>query len=234
MIMRNSVKILAITALTLMATSCYFRVPKNGGNKSIFGLTRGDGNVIDKEYVVEPFDKIHNEAALDIRFAQDSSTMVRIHADSNIVELLDVSVEDGTLTIKTEANNLIFEGESYIYVACPSIKEVHGSGSGDFDMQDFRLDSLALAFSGSGDIFLKDGSVNWLSISTSGSGDIKMDGINGKDVKCETAGSGDISISGEVKNLKARTAGSGDIDIRKLKYESKDVSTSGSGDVFTE
>jgi DNA-binding transcriptional regulator YhcF (GntR family) len=185
-IMKHSFKILAITAFALIASSCYFKVPKNGGDKSIFGFTRGDGNVIDKEYVVEPFDKIHNEAALDIRFAQDSSTMVRIHADSNIVELLDVSVEDGTLTIKTEANNLIFEGESYIYVACPSIKEVHGSGSGDFDMQDFRLDTLALSFSGSGDIFLKDGSVNWLSISTSGSGDIKMDGINGKDVKCET------------------------------------------------
>lgn len=127
--MKYSFKILAITVLALMATSCYFKVPKNG-EKSIFRFTRGDGNVIDKEYVVEPFDKIHNEAALDIRFAQDSSTMVRIHADSNIVDLLDVSVEDGTLTIKTEANNLIFEGESYIYVACPSIKKCSRAAAG--------------------------------------------------------------------------------------------------------
>jgi hypothetical protein len=57
--MKYSFKILAITVLALMATSCYFKVPKNG-EKSIFRFTRGDGNVIDKEYVVEPFDKIHN------------------------------------------------------------------------------------------------------------------------------------------------------------------------------
>lgn len=232
--MKYSFKTLAIAAFALMATACYFRAPKNGGDKSIFGLNRGDGNVIDKEYVVEPFDKIRNMTALDIRFSQDSSTVVKIHADSNIVELLDVYAEDGTLTIKTEANNLILEGNKYIYVACPSIKEVHASGSGDFDMQDFRLDSLALAFAGSGDIFIKDGSVNWLSIGTSGSGDIKIDGIKGKNLKCKASGSGDITISGEVKHLKARTTGSGDIDIRKLKYESKDVSTSGSGDIFTE
>jgi hypothetical protein len=252
--MKYSFKIFAIIALALLATSCYFRVPKNGDEK-LFGAVRGDGNVIDKEYTVEPFDKIENQTGLNVIYVQDSSTMVRIHADSNIVALLDVSVEDSTLTVRKNEKNLILEGEKYIYIACPSVRSISGRGSGNFNTENFNLKSLKIDFSGSGNISMKNGSLDGLEISTSGSGDVQIEnitstsdifigtagsgniniqGIDGQDLECGSAGSGDISVSGKVKNIKAGTAGSGNIDIRNLKYESKDVSAKGSGEVITE
>jgi hypothetical protein len=52
--MKYSFKILAIIALALLTTSCYFRVSKNGEAK-LFDAIKGDGNVIDKEYTVRAF-----------------------------------------------------------------------------------------------------------------------------------------------------------------------------------
>jgi hypothetical protein len=252
--MKYSFKILAIIALALLATSCYFRVSKNAEAKLLDAI-RGDGNVIDKEYTVKPFNKIENQTGLNVIYVQDSSTTVRIHADSNIVALLDVSVEDSTLTVRKDETNLILEGDKYIYIACPSVRSVIGRGSGNFNTENFKLESLKINLSGSGNIFMKNGSLDGLEVSTSGSGDVEMEnitctsdifigtagsgninikGINGQDIVCGSAGSGDISVSGVVKNIKAGTAGSGNIDIRNLKYESKDVSAKGSGEVITE
>jgi hypothetical protein len=95
---------------------------------------------------------------------QDSSTIIRIHADSNIVALLDVSVEDSTLTVRKDEKNLILEGDKYIYIACPSVRSVIGRGSGNFNTENFKLESLKINLSGSGNIFMKNGSLDGLEV----------------------------------------------------------------------
>ena len=133
-------------------------------------------NYVTKEYKLTDFNKISLAGSGNVYFTQRPGTpTVSVVTSDNIAELLEVYVENNTLTIKFK------KGYS-----------INNRGKLDFTIHAENLTSMGIA--GSGDFKLMNGlTTDNLKLSVAGSGNMDCNNIHCQgDVKVSIAGSGDI------------------------------------------
>lgn len=193
----------AVIALLFIASSCDFL----GGQR-----IAGDGHITTQTKNIGSFSNVDVSGSVKVHVRQDASNSVKIEADQNLMEYIDVYTEGDKLVIKTKNGyNLRPSRDIIAYVSAPAFKDIDVSGACDVIGEN--------AITGN----------NALSMHTSGSGDIQME-VDLPKVSTEVSGNGTISLKGKATDFSASVSGSGDIKCFDLVTENTSLDLSGSSD----
>lgn len=247
-------KLLASLAAALLASSvqgCASSDQSTWGNGK---RVTGSSTYVTKNIRTGDFDKISLTGSCDIDFTQrEGKPQVEIHTSDNLVDLVDVHVDDGTLKIGFKKGYQVSYKVMEVRVSAPRLEGISINGSGDVTLLGgLKTEQLQLSVMGSGNISAKDIACKGdfgLSISGSGdavcsriscsgfrcsiagSGDVSVSNLDATDVNASVSGSGDIVLSGRAETAHYKVAGSGDLKASDLKARRVEASVSGSGDI---
>lgn len=210
---------------------------------------KGDKNIVKKEFAISDYDKIKLSGSNTIVYQQKpGAPYLEVEIDQNLVELLDVSINDKELKIRTKDGVSMNPSKFIVYTNSKELAAVKVSGSGKFiaegkvqgkdfninvsgsgkcELKNLEVQDLEASISGSGKIIL-GGKGAASDFSISGSGSIDAKGIAVGDVDTNISGSGSMIVSPQNK-LKARISGSG--SIKYAGNPQVDIKVSGSGSV---
>jgi hypothetical protein len=172
---------------------------------------KGNGVVKTETRSVSDFDRVSVSGNIDIYVSNDSSNSVRVEADENLMDFIEVGVNGGKLQIRPqEGYNLKGSRDIRVYVSAPVFKEFRASGSCNIYSQN------------------KISSPGTIDISLSGASDVKME-LNAPGVNANLSGAGSIQLKGQTKDLSVDGAGSVSVECMDLMAENVDVEISGAG-----
>jgi hypothetical protein len=214
-----------------------------------FSQTKGSGNVITDDRNVGDFTSIKLTCSADLYISQGSKS-VTVKADDNIIEMVETTVENGTLVIGVKGRGFRSISVLEVYITTPDLDKLKNSGSGDIVFSDtFAASDLFIGINGSGDLHAKfdvrnlelqvsgsgdtelTGVRGVFKVSNSGSGDLDAEGLKLEECYIKNSGSGDLELVGKTNNLTATINGSGDFDGYNLTAVNATISNSGSSDV---
>jgi DUF4097 and DUF4098 domain-containing protein YvlB len=164
----------------------------------------------------------------------DGEVRVEVYGPDNIVDLLDVYTENGSLNVRFKRNTQVSNtGKLEVRVFAPSLDKMEITGSGDITIASgIKTDKdLHLSITGSGDISGSDIRCAQLLLSVTGSGDIELNRVTAENTQVRVTGSGDINLSGTTQSADYTVSGSGDIDAVQLEANNVSASVTGSGDI---
>lgn len=194
----------------------------------------GSGKVIREKRDVGSFHGVKPMLQANLYVTQDGTNTLEIEAYENLFEIIETSVSNGILNIKTTRRidtsfpNGFLKKPINIYVSMDKITELAMAGSGKLiGRTEIKSDTLRLVNSGSGKIDLNVKATQ-LSTTLSGSGAINLKGTaTGHDLKL--SGSGRISAYNlTTEKTTALISGSGSANVNASKELSSKVSGSGS------
>src|SRR6478752_6359469 len=170
----NKFAVSLILISIVLFSSCRFL----GGKK-----VKGNGNVVTQERSVGGFKVVRSAGSFDVFIASGSTQSVKVEAEDNLQEYIDVVVEGDELTIKAkEGFRLSPKRDLKIFVTSPTLDDVKVSGSGNITSE--------------GTITVS----NPMKLEINGSGDIKVN-VDAPEVEAQISGSGDMQLEGNVKTF---------------------------------
>jgi putative autotransporter adhesin-like protein len=178
----------------------------------VFGKrVSGNGTVITQDRTVGQFKNVDVRGSIDVIVKQDSVSTVKIQADQNLMEYIEV-IDDGNVLIVRERRGFRLRPtkDIKVFVTAPLFKEIRVSGAGDIT---------------------SDGKINsqeGLTMSVSGAGDVTMD-VNAPNVQASLSGSGTINLKGQSKDFEADISGAGDANCFDMLAENTSIEISGAG-----
>lgn len=208
---RNMKKLVLLSFLGLLIfCSCNYMDGKR---------VKGNGNVVTRDRsTTGKFHSVDASGALSIYVKQDSGQqVVRVEADENLQELIEIHEENGTLYVSPRDNfNLDPSNNAIkIFVTAPQFRSLEVTGASNIYSENRLTSSETL------DIHLTGAS--------EGSLEIKAPRIN-----ADLTGASHISLSGETKDLDIEGAGASEVKCFELKTENTrlDISGACSAQVF--
>lgn len=188
---------------SILLSSCHFI-----GGKRI----RGNGKITTQSRPATGFTGVDVSGGIDVYVKQDSVASVKIEADENLLEYVQVTVDDGTLEIREERGfNLRSTNGIKVYVSGPLFKHFEASGACDIYSEN------------------KISSNSEIGLNATGASSIKME-LNAPVVNADLSGASRINLRGETKNFKADGSGASDIKCFDLLTEEAHVEVSGASD----
>lgn len=183
-------------------TSCFF-----SGKR-----VKGNGNIQSQERTVSSFNKVEVHGSIDVIVIQGDLKPVRIEADENLIEYIEIIQKGNELTIKNRDDyNLQSSKDIKVYVTSPVFRSIDVSGACDIIGQT-KIDSK------------ED-----LQLSVSGAGEINME-VDVPEIKTNISGSGTVTLKGETREFNLGLSGAGNAHCYNLLSENTKVDISGAGD----
>jgi hypothetical protein len=207
--MKNrSIIIITLIGVLLFSMACTITLPDNISLRQV----RGSGNVIEETRKVSGFDTVILKGIGNIYIEQGTSEGLRIEAEDNLIELMEIEVVGDQLEIGFEnVINLRPTKPINFYVTMIEVESIQLLGSGNINAGPITTDEIRLVLAGSGNITAEDL-------------DVEL-------VRADLPGSGDITLGGSAMRQEIRLLGSGDYEGRDLASEEADISIAGSGNV---
>src|SRR5829696_4315173 len=228
----------AFTAVILLSSCHLF-----GGKK-----VNGNGKIVTQERSVAGFNSIDVSGSVSVHLRQDSMPSVKVEADENLMEYMDIHVDGSTLVIKTKKGfRLDPSKEIIVYATAASFTDIEASGACDITSDNLisgnqelniqssgsttinlqvTLPKLTTAISGSGDVNLK-GVAKEFSGSISGSGSINGFDLITDNTELDLSGSADAKVTANQK-LNVEVSGSGDVEYKGNANVNQKISGAGS------
>jgi hypothetical protein len=196
-----------------------------------FKKITGNGDLITNNRTVENFDKLTVSGSFDVELMKGTEGAITIKAESNLMEYIETTVENGVLKISFKNGiNIRNHKNIQITVAFHEIDGVKLSGSGEVICNDtIEGTNLDVGLSGSGNLKMNVAVTNLSSI-ISGSGNINLSG-NTDNFSCSISGSGNTNAADLKTNIvTAKISGSGNVKV----YAENEIQakTSGSGNII--
>lgn len=242
--MRFALSILLVGAFALPRAGAATVTVEDGSGP----MTVGSGTIVDVTRNVAGYSRLVLAGPVDVQLKRTGNEKVTVHADDNIVPLIETRVEDGKLYVDTKKNaSFRTHAKLYVVVEFKQIDSVLLSGSGDVSadsvkagifqgsihgsgnlkIDQLEADTVALSIAGSGN-FGARGKAAKVGVVIDGSGDVNAEDLVAQTAAVSIAGSGDAHVNA-TESLKVRIAGSGDVRYRGSPRVDKQVA--GSGDV---
>ena len=200
--MRITYSILALT-IVLFSSCGYF------GGERIYG----DGKLVTQQISSGSFNSVDVSGGIQVHVRQDATNSVKVEADQNLLEFIDVYTEGNTVVVKERRGyNLQPSRDIVVYVSAPAFKDIDVSGACDII----------------GDNVISG--TEELSMHVSGSGDIIMQVALAK-VHADISGAGSIQLKGQATDFTAEVSGSGDVKCFDLVTDNTQLDLSGSSEV---
>lgn len=138
---------------------------------------RGNGNIVTVQRTVGAFNSIEAGGAVQVRIKQEATNGVRVEADENLLDYLEVYTEGNTLVIETkDGYNLNPTRDVVVYASAPRFQALDISGASQVQSEGtISGDELELGASGASEIRL-DVAVSKLQANLSGSSTLQLKG----------------------------------------------------------
>lgn len=173
----------------------------------------GDGHVVTQQRNTDGFNSVDVSGGIKVHIRQEGTSSVKVEADQNLMEYIDVYNDGSTLVIKErEGYNLNPSKDIVVYVAAPVFRNIEVSG--------------ACAIIGDNTI----SGTEELSMHVSGAGDIVMQ-VAVPEVRAEISGSGSITLKGQAADFSAHVSGAGDVKCFDLITDHTKLDLSGASEV---
>lgn len=213
--------LLATAGIALLAAACSEGQAQEGPETS-------------RTFPVTTFGAIAVSGPFDVTVTTGKAPSVRAVGSQRLIDALEVTVEDGRLTIRSK-NKDWYKGGAWrrsnarVAVTVPQLTKAALAGSGTVDIDRVSGKEFNGAVAGSGDLRLGTIAVETLKLTVAGSGGLKAAG-QADTAEYSVAGSGDLDAGGlTVRQASLSTAGSGSI---RAKVTAEAVaSVAGSGDI---
>ena len=177
---------------------------------------------------VETFKRIVTKGSVDVTVKIGSPQSVEVTAKERIMDKVETTVDNGTLTIKLKRGSYRSHGAISADITVAALEGLSISGSGDADISGVDSEVLVFKISGSGDI-RADGACGDLTVKISGSGDIDTKELHCVNAEVGISGSGDADVYASAE-FSGKISGSGDIGLYGG-ARMQQVSVAGSGDI---
>lgn len=197
--------------------------------KGFIGIT-GKGNVTEENRSISGYQNIDLRCDATIEYIQDSVFSMVVSAQSNILDVINTTVEGETLVVDFR-KNVWKHKPIHLVIHSPGLQSLLLSGSGNMNVNNnLTGNTLSLRISGSGNIRVASLNVQQLNANISGSGNISMSGGTASNENFTLSGSGNINAQevSAVTNT-SKISGSGDISVQAS--EALQLSISGSGNI---
>ncbi len=189
--------------LSIIASSCGEILDKK---------VRGNGDIKTETRSTDAFSAIDVSGAIEVFVRQDSSSSVKIESDANLLELIEVHNEGGTLHIhEKDGFNLKSTRGIKVHVTGSTIKNFNASGACNIYSEN------------------KLTNTERMDIDLSGASNARLD-LNAPAVQANLSGACSITLKGETRNVELDGSGASKFHCYDLMAESVDVSISGAGD----
>lgn len=184
------------------------------GYSQLFKKVVGNDKYITKEYKVDDFVKVNISNAFNVIYKvnPDSAGVIKVYGEENILDLISIKSEKGTLSMKLKGAIDPEFGVILIHMYSKNLVAVRNEGSGTFEIQS-PIESAEIKFN------------------ISGSGQIKAEDIKCGVVDVNLGGSGDFYAKGSAGFASYSLQGSGEIRCFDLNAETSNISITGSGAV---
>jgi hypothetical protein len=182
--------------LTMMLSSC---------NDCI----EGNGKMASRTAKFTEITAVNLSLSADVKLVADSSGVVKIEGESNIIEAIILEQQGTKLRITSEP---CFSSNKPITITIPmkTVTDLQINGSGSIkSISKMGASDLELGINGSGDI------------------DLEVDAAN---VKSEINGSGNIILKGAAQRHKIEVNGSGNLEAENFATGNVGITVNGSGD----
>ena len=202
------------TRITLLLTMLLIGILATSGKAEVKDI-KPSKNYITRNYKVAGFDKLDISTVADVYYTQstDGTTSVEIYGPDNIVELIQLSIKNKTLTIFLEKKNRVKNIKKMkVTISSPNL--------------------YALSFKGVGDVNIAKGiKTTTLDLSNHGVGNIVVDGVECETLKVVSSGVGNIKLLGETQSVTLTSDGVGNINASELKSVHVVASAQGVGNI---
>jgi hypothetical protein len=216
-------KILVSIAVLILATMACSSVSL-GSNSTVVG----SGNIVSETRNITGIQGVNLAGSGDVEIKIGTTESVIVRADDNIVPLIETTVSNGRLTIRTKPfTNISTHNGIHVTVVAKSLNELTMGGSGSIRASGVTGPNLVVTLPGSGDITVT-GTVDHVGITLLGSGNIYCENLKASSANVQIMGSGNITAYAD-KSLEASIMGSGTIHYSGSPEQvSKSITGSGS------
>jgi hypothetical protein len=193
-------KLLLIPSLAILAfSSCDFN------------RVKGDGHVVSKSFNQTGFKNVDASSSMDVILKQGTDYSVKIDAEENILQLIDVRKEGDKLIVGFKDNISASPTKDIkVYITAPEFHELEGSG--------------ACTFSNNGVL-----ASNELKLDLSGACNTHLN-VDVKKLDIEASGASEIEVRGKAVYFAIDGSGSTSISAYQLMTDHADIGLSGAGD----
>ncbi len=177
---------------------------------------RGNGTIKTENRTAGTFTGVDVGGNIDLYVKQDSVRSVKIEADENLMEYIEVRMEGEQLVIQPkEGYNLSGSKSIKVYVSSPVFKRLEASGACDI------IGENVLS------------STNEISVDVSGASDAELE-LKAPKISAEMTGASNLKLKGQTKELYISGSGASHAKCFELFSENAKVDVSGasSADVF--
>ncbi|HAW86356.1 MAG: hypothetical protein A2087_07255 [Spirochaetes bacterium GWD1_61_31] len=174
----------------------------------------GNGSLSDQTIQVGAFDSLDISGVTDLEFVVSDTRQVVISIDSNLQDLIIVSLDGSVLEIGMKPfTSMVPAVASKITVYGPAITDIQSSGTGQVTIPALNLADRDFSLSSSG----------------TGTVSISMLQVPNNKVTISLSGTGDCTLQGQARNLVILTEGTGTIHANDLPAETVQLAMSGTG-----
>jgi len=174
--MKNSGRGLVFLAVLAMALAA--------GCHSDWGHIRGDGNIESREISARGFDSVTLSGAGNVRIRPGAYYRVVVTTDSNIQDIVTISVNGASLDIGMRARRgaTISPTRVDIDVYLPELRGISLDGAGNFTVGSGETPSLEISVRGAGNVYAQDFQAQIVDVRILGVGNVEVwatDTLNG-------------------------------------------------------
>jgi hypothetical protein len=225
-------KNLLITIIVICSCSCCFSSSSYYTNNQEIEASK---NYVTRVVKTGHFNAIKLEGSPNVVYTQTSGKVhVEVYGSDNIVDILDVYTENGSLNVRFKKNVQVHHrGKFEVRVFSPSLDKMEIAGSGSiFIASGLKTrGDLLLSVAGSGRVSGSDIRCGKFSLFVAGSGNIELNSVRAENTKAHVAGSGKVRLSGTTQRADYSVAGSGNVDAAKLEADRVSANVAGSGNI---
>jgi len=172
----------------------------------------GNGNIKTETRPVSHFSGVDVSGSIDVFVKTDSVSSVKVEADENLLEYIQIINDGDILRIHTENGfSLDPSGKIKVFVSASVLKSFDASGACNIYSEN------------------KINSPDMINIGASGSCDVNLE-VNTPKIVADLSGACNVELKGETKDFSVEGSGSTGIKTMGLMAENVNVDISGSGD----
>jgi hypothetical protein len=188
----------------------------------------GNGDVQTRTKSIDDFNRLEISGNFNVYLDQSGRPGLKIEADENIMDIIEVRQTGNTLEIRTEVN-IIRAKKKDLYINFDELKKMEISGAVEIRADDrLKFKTLEITGGGAADINL-DMEADWLRVDISGAADFDLTG-EAREADLIISGAGGFDLI-DLKTEKMSIDISGAAHARVYATEDLDVEISGAGAV---
>jgi hypothetical protein len=187
----------------------------------------GSGNPATRDFDLKDFAGVQAAATFNVQITRADSCQVRVTADDNLWDVLDISAAGNVLHLQTKPNTSVRNTTLKAVVTMPDLTSLDLSGATRTEASGFNAGSdLTLKISGASNLSLANMQCGTAVLDISGGSKVTGSAILA-DSQVTVSGAGTLNLSGSGTNLGIDASGGGQVILDQFAVQKLNLTLSG-------